>query len=192
MEISVNEALPDPAPPADDGPADDDAAEDGDDPATPDAGGEPPPGDEDPGEPDVETPAPATGVTVAACTEDGGGGCTVIDVAVADAEDESCVQLVLDDCRADDPQGLPVQGLPLGWRLASATVGNLNDECTPATFDPNSVVIVDVEGSISWDEEAPSPAELALDVTLVPSSSALDPSPVNAAGTVPGRLPECE
>jgi len=188
MEITINEALPD-AP----APADGDGADDGDEPGTPDAGAAPEPDEAEPDEPAVDTPAPvATGASVAACTEDGGGGCTVIDVAVADADDESCVQLVLDDCRADDPQGLPVQGLPLGWRLASATVGNLDDDCTPATFDPNSVVIVDAEGSIGWDEEAPRPAELVLEVTLQPSSSALDPSPVSVAGTVPGRLPECE
>ena len=186
MEITVNDALPDPS-----APADDDGAEGRADPPAPDAGAAPAP---DRDEPVVaETPEPAaTGASVAACTEDGGGGCTVIDVAVADADDESCVQLVLDDCGLQDRQGLRVQGLPLGWRLASATVGNLDEECTPATFDPNSVVIVDVDGSISWDEEAPRPAELVLDVTLQPSSSALDPSPVSVAGTVPGRLPDCE
>jgi hypothetical protein len=185
MEVTVNDVLPDPPAPADDDPPVDSG------PAAPDAGAAPAPDREKPVVEEKPEPVPL-GLTVSACTEDGGGGCTVIDVAVADADDESCVQLVLDDCRSGDPQGLPVQGLPLGWRLASATVGNLDDECTPATFDPNGVIIIDADGSISWDEEAPRPAELLLDVTLQPPSSALDPSPVSVAGTVPGRLPECE
>jgi hypothetical protein len=137
-----------------------------------------------------EAPAAPTGGALAACTEDG-GNCLVINVAVSDRTNQSCIQLAIDDCGIYGRGQLRVD-LPVAWRMSSASVGKLNGDCTPAAeFDPDSAIILKANGAISWNQETPQPSDLVLDVTLEPPAEALDPAPTNVAGQLAGVVPEC-
>jgi hypothetical protein len=128
-----------------------------------------------------------------ACTANG-GGCTIINVAVSDDDAESCIQITLDDCEASAQAGLPVD-LPVSWRLGAASVGPLEDECLPgAAYNPiTSTFIVDGSGAITWNLVSRQPSEFVFDVTLVPSSTALDRSPIPITSSdLVDPLPECD
>ncbi len=132
-------------------------------------------------------------LVLAACTANG-GGCTIINVAVTDGEAESCIQIALDDCEASAQAGLPVD-LPVSWRLGAASVGPLDDECLPgATYNPmTSTFIVAGSGTITWNLASRQPSEFVFDVTLVPSSTARDTSPIPIASSdLVDPLPECD
>ena len=184
--VSVSEPvqlLPDP-------PASDDPEPPEPEPLAADAGSSPRPDDgleEDP------APAVGPGLVLTACTTNG-GGCTVINVAVTDDDAESCIQIALDDCEASAQAGLPVD-LPVSWRLGAASVGPLEDECLPgATYNPmTSTFIVDGTGTISWNLTSRQPSEFVFDVTLVPSSTARDTSPIPITSSdLVEPLPECD
>jgi hypothetical protein len=188
---TVNSAQPDaqPDPPE---PPSDQQEEDVDLPETAlDAGavGAAPDADSPPVVEETPTPLPAGG-PLAACAQDGGDNCLSLRLAVTDEANESCIRLSLDNCSTD--RGLAVDGLPRAWRLASSSVGSLEDDCVPQSFDPDSVVIVETEGSISWNEELPRPSDLVVDVTLQPSLSALDTTPVIVSATLAGSVPDCD
>jgi hypothetical protein len=113
-------------------------------------------------------------------------------VAVSDPERAVCIQLTIDNCGGYTRAGLPVD-LPVAWRLGSASLADLREGCVPGAFDATNVIIVDADGSISWNEETPVPTEVLIDVTLVPSQLALDNAPITiAAGALADPLLECE
>lgn len=144
-----------------------------------DNGGDPPEGD----------PAGGGGPVVAACLENG-GGCTVINIAVLDEVAESCVELVVDDCGTFSRAGLPVD-TPVTWRLGSASVGDLEEGCVPAAYDPDSAIIVDGAGSISWNLDTRRPSDLVIDISLEAATGAAIDSPVDVAGSFAGDIPDC-
>jgi hypothetical protein len=156
----------------------------------PDAGGLDP--DPVPPPPDgaVKEPEPGPlGQSLVACTAEG-IDCININVAVSDPARDVCIQLTIDNC--DGFSALPVD-LPVSWRLGSASLADLAEGCVPGSYDPNNVIIVDASGSISWNEATPQPTEVVIDVTLVPSSSALDSDPVDISrGLLDDPLPECD
>jgi hypothetical protein len=156
-------------------------------PDPPDGGEPSAPEDEGAG---VTKPEPA-GDTLAACTKDG-GDCLVINVAVSDLTNQSCIQLALDDCGIYTRGGLRVD-VPLSWRVASATVAKLDGDCSPtADFDPNSASIVRAQGEITWNQDTAVPSDLAIDLTLeIPAAASL-PAPRSVAGQLAGSVPECD
>jgi hypothetical protein len=168
---AVDDDTPEPAPSADAGAAPLPADDGGDVPAEAD-----PPGGS----------APA----LAACLEDG-GSCTVINIAVLDAAAGSCIELAVDDCGTFSRAGIPVD-TPATWRLGSASVGDLEEGCVPAAYDPDSAVIVDGSGSISWNLETRRPSDLVVDISLEAAASAGIDSPVGVAGQFAGDIPDCE
>jgi hypothetical protein len=154
--------------------------------AEPPDGGEPSP----PPDRDVAEPEP-TGGALAACTKDG-GNCLIIKVAIRDLANQSCVQLALDDCGNFDRGGLRVD-VPLSWRVASASVGRLEDDCTPAAdFDPGSAIILRADGEITWNQETAVPSDLVIDLTLEPPAAASVQSPTSVVGQLAGKVPECD
>jgi hypothetical protein len=130
------------------------------------------------------------GPVLAACLEDG-GGCTVINIAVLDEGAGSCVELVVDNCGTFTRAGLPVD-TPVTWRLGSASVGDLEEGCVPAAYDPDSAIVVDGAGSISWNLDTRRPSDLVVDLSLEAASSAAIASPIGVAGTFAGDIPDCE
>lgn len=161
-------------------------------PSTPDAGGQDVGVEDGVGAPaEGDAPAPASGGSgdLVACLVDAGGACRTINLAALEAGD--CVQLSLDNCGGASRAGLPVT-LPVSWRLGSAAVRRGAEECLPGAYDPTSGIIVDASGSIGWNLATREPSDLMVDVTLEPSSTALDPSPVAVSGAVAGALPECD
>jgi hypothetical protein len=162
----------------------------GPDPLATDAGVLPSPDDDTA----VDPVGPASpGLGLVACTANG-GGCTIINVAVTDDDAESCIQIALDDCAASVQSGLPVD-LPVSWRLGAASVGPLNGDCLPgAAYNPmTSTFIVDGSGVITWNLTSRQPSEFVFDVTLVPSNTAADqtPIPITSSDLV-APLPECD
>jgi hypothetical protein len=156
-------------------------------PEPPADGGEPAPPEE--AAVDVNPPVPAGGA-LSACTKDG-GNCLVINVAVSDLANQSCIQLALDDCGIYGRGGLRVD-VPLSWRVSSATVGKLNGDCTPsAEFDPDSASILRAEGAISWNQDTAVPSDLVIDLKLEPPAAAPVASPTSVAGQLAGNVPEC-
>jgi hypothetical protein len=162
-----------------------------------------PAGDGEPEPADAGEPAPAPvvadaaalgpepGGALAACTEDG-GGCLILNVAVSDLANQSCIQLALDNCEIFERGQLRVT-LPVPWTLTSATIGKLDEDCTPtADFDTNSSIILRANGAISWNQQTPRPSDLVFDVTLQPAATALDPAPKSIAGQLGGLVPECD
>lgn len=148
----------------------------------------PVPGREDVGGGSPE-PAPL-GQAVLACLElvvD----CRTIQVAVSDAAEDVCVHMTIDDCGSASRTGLPVD-VPVSWRLSSASIADLADGCVPGTYDASNVIIVDGSGSIGWNLETPRPSDVAIDVTLIPSATAVGAAPVDIAGAVGGSLLDCD
>jgi hypothetical protein len=139
---------------------------------------------------DVGGPPGGGGPVLAACLEDG-GGCTVINISVLDEAAGSCVELVVDDCGTFSRAGIPVD-TPVTWRLGSASVADLEEACVPAAFDPDSAIIVDGSGSISWNLETRRPSDLVLDVSLEAATGAAIDSPIGVTGTFAGDIPDCE
>ena len=138
----------------------------------------------------VGGPSGGGGPVLAACLEDG-GGCTVINISVLDEAAGSCVELVVDDCGTFSRAGIPVD-TPVTWRLGSASVADLEEACVPAAFDPDSAIIVDGSGSISWNLETRRPSDLVLDVSLEAATGAAIDSPIGVTGTFAGDIPDCE
>jgi hypothetical protein len=155
-----------------------------------DAGGSPgAPG----GNADEDPPPVSVGQIAAGCT-DNGAGCLIVKIAVSDSDAGSCIQLVLDDCESSPQAGLPVD-MPVSWRLGSAFVSRDSDECLPgAAFNPqNGSTIVDASGTIAWNENTRVPSELVLDLTLEPSSSAPDSTPIRVTNSdLVEQLLECD
>jgi hypothetical protein len=153
-----------------------------------DAGLQPaaPAGDDD----DDESPLVA-GQTATACTDDG-GNCLIVNIAVSDAGEDSCIQLALDNCESSAQAGLRVD-LPVSWRLGSASISSSSDDCVPgAQFNPqNGSTVVTASGSIDWNLTTRVPSELVLDVTLQAASAALDPIRVANSDLVAPLL-ECD
>ena len=141
------------------------------------------------GNPPECDPAGGGGPVLAACLEDG-GGCTVINIAVLDEVEGSCVELIVDDCGTFSRAGLPVD-MPVTWRLGSASVGDLEEGCVPAAYDPDSTIIVDGSGSISWNLDTRRPSDLVIDVSLEAATGAGIASPVGVVGTFAGDIPDC-
>jgi len=190
--VTVLESQPRPEEPEpEDAPAPVDAPE----PAAPVADAGTPPADDgapggDNGDPLAGDPPGGAGPVLAACIEEG-NNCTVINIAVLDESAGSCVELVVDDCGTFTRAGLPVD-IPVTWRLGSASVGDLEEGCVPAAYDPDSAIIVDGSGSISWNLDTRRPSDLVVDLSLEPASSAGIDSPVGVAGTFAGDIPDCE
>ena len=191
--VTVLESQPRPEEPEpEDPPA---TAVDTPEPAAPvaDAGAVPPvddgAGGDDGSDPPDGDPAGAGGAVLAACLEDG-GSCTVINIAVLDEAAGSCVELVVDDCGTFSRAGIPVD-TPATWRLGSASVADLEEACVPAAYDPDSAIIVDGSGSISWNLETRRPSDLVVDVSLEAATGAAIDSPVGVTGTFAGDIPDC-
>jgi hypothetical protein len=144
----------------------------------------------DDGDDDQEDP-PALGQTATACT-DNGGGCLIMNIAVIDASEDSCIQLALDNCESSAQAGLRVD-LPVSWRLGSASVSASSEDCLPgAQFNPQTgSTIITASGSIDWDLTTRAPSQVVLDVTLQPAGSALDPIRVTNSDLVDPVI-ECE
>jgi len=184
--------------PSDDGAAIDDTPDPAiDTPATdspaasaPDAGLSPaaPAGDDDEDEP----PA-SLGQSAVACTDDG-GNCLIVNIAVTDVDADSCIQLALDNCESSPQAGLRVS-LPVSWRLGSASVNRSAEDCVPgAQFNPQTgSTVISASGSIRWNLMTRAPSEMVLDVTLEPTRTAPDPTPVRITNSdLVDPLIECE
>lgn len=110
-----------------------------------------------------------------ACTEDG-GGCTILNIGMAQRDPPLCVTLTLDDCAGEVQEGLPV-ATPISWRLGSASyrAGDI-ENCDGTLFDPRlDRAIVDASGTIVFFESEGRLSDLDVQVTLQPSS--VDPGP---------------
>jgi hypothetical protein len=114
----------------------------------------------------------------------------VINIAVLDEAAGSCVEIVVDDCGTFSRAGLPVNTPPT-WRLGSASVGDLEEGCVPAVYDPDSAIIVDGSGSISWNLDTRRPSDLVVDVSLEAAAGTAVDSPVGVAGMFAGDIPDC-
>jgi hypothetical protein len=114
---------------------------------------------------DAEPTAPVA--TFAACLSNGDvySDCETIFVTVVEASPERCIQLTIDNCGTYDRQGLSAD-TPTSWRLASGSVGSDADSCELGTFYPGTRSLSDATGSITWDEAAPNPTDVAFDLTL--------------------------
>lgn len=156
-----------------------------------DAGLAPSSGDDDDDDDEEDPPALAPGQTATACTDDG-GGCLLVNIAVSDASEDSCIQLALDNCEGSPQAGLRVD-LPVSWRLGSASVSSSSDDCVPgAQFNPqNGSTIVTASGSIDWNRDTRVPSEVVLDITLQPAGAALGPIRVANSDLV-DPLIECD
>jgi hypothetical protein len=140
-----------------------------------------------------ESPDPVgPGVAIAACTVTE-TGCVRLYIAVADRGAETCLQLSIDDCNDTTRPGLAVD-VPLSWRFASGFVGKLDDECAPnARFVASDTTIVAGTGSVSWNEDTRQPSEIVIDMTLQPSNSAVDRTPITVSNSdLVDPLVECE
>lgn len=147
------------------------------------------PEDDDDGD---DEPLPSVQAALA-CTEDG-GSCLIVNIALVDVDEDSCIQLTLDDCESSSQPGLPID-LPVSWRLGSAAILRSSDDCVPgAQFDPASgSTIIDASGSISWNLMTRVPSELVLDVTLQPSVSAINSAPIRVTNSdLVDPLIECD
>ena len=71
-------------------------------------------------------------------------------------------------------------------------MADLEEACVPAAFDPDSAIIVDGSGSISWNLETRRPSDLVLDVSLEAATGAAIDSPIGVTGTFAGDIPDCE
>jgi hypothetical protein len=140
----------------------------------------------------------AAAAAFASCTRSEGSygtNCDYIFVTMTQASPERCVQLTIDNCGDGyTTGGLPVD-VPLSWKLSSATIGSSRSDCELGGFDPESTIVVDASGSISWGAVVGSalPSGIALDVTLVPSRSADDQTSVDvvtAEPLTPVRCPD--
>jgi len=140
---------------------------------------------------DTAAPGIGNGPVLAACLEEGGGGCLVINISVLDEAAGSCVELAVDNCGTFSRAGIPVD-TPVTWRLGSASVGDLEEGCVPSAYDPDSAIIVDGSGSIGWNLDTRRPSDLVLDVSLEAAGGAVVPSPIGIAGTFAGAVPDCE
>lgn len=171
------------APPPSDPPADEPTA------AGADAGLAPaaPVADDD----EEDPPSLGAGQTIAACTDDG-GGCLIMNIALSDVGDDSCTQLILDNCESSAQAGLRVD-LPVSWRLGSASVSSSSDDCLPGTqFNPQTgSTIITASGSIDWDVSTRVPSQIVLDLTLQPASSARGPVRITNSDLVDPLL-ECD
>ncbi len=137
--------------------------------------------------------AQAPGFTFTACAASGLAGCDYIYIAAQDARAKSCIQLALDNCPSYQRPGLPVD-LPLSWRLGSASIGALGEQCLPQVYDPKSAPVVSAGGAISWNLESRQPSELVVDITLQLPAAA-DPAATGitlATRDLVAPLPECE
>jgi hypothetical protein len=179
-----DEAEPAEMPPSDQ-PADEPAA------GNADAGLAPTPSGGDDDEGDDEDDPPTPGQTATACTDDG-GGCLLVNIAVSDPIEDSCIQLALDNCESSPQAGLRVT-LPVSWRLGSASVSPSSDDCVPgAQFNPqDGRTIITASGSIDWNRDTRVPSEVVLDVTLQPAGTPLDPIRVANSDLVEPLI-ECE
>jgi hypothetical protein len=141
---------------------------------------------------DDEPPA-SLGQSAVACTDDG-GDCLIVNIAVTDVDEDSCIQLALDNCESSPQAGLRVS-LPVSWRLGSASVSRSADDCEPgAQFNPqNGSTVISASGSIRWNLMTRAPSEMVLDLTLEPARSALDPTPVRITNSdLVDPLIECD
>jgi hypothetical protein len=140
---------------------------------------------------DDESPPLAAGQTATACTDDG-GGCLIVNIAVSDADENSCIQLALDNCESSAQAGLRVD-LPVSWRLGSASISTSLEDCVPgAQFNPrNTSTVITASGSIEWNLATRAPSQVVLDVTLEPAGTALDPIRVTNSDLV-DPLIECD
>jgi hypothetical protein len=146
------------------------------------------------GEPDGSgSTASAPAQTFAACAiseRTYGTRCDTVYVTMQQASPARCVQLSIDNCGTYDRQGLRVDA-PLGWRLASGAIGLNFDECELGVFYPDSDVVVDASGTISWNEATPLPSELVLELTLEPTSLASDTASVDVVTSEPLEPSPC-
>ena len=120
-----------------------------------------------------------------------GGGCIIINIAVLDDDAKSCVELAVDDCGTYSRAGIPVD-TPVTWRLGSASVGDLEKECVPAAYDPDSAIVIDGSGSIGWNLTTRRPSDLVIDVSLEAASAGILAAPIAISGTFSGEVPDCE
>lgn len=120
-----------------------------------------------------------------------GGNCDIIYVTVKQTAPSRCVQLTIDNCGGYNSQGLPVDA-PTSWRLASGSIGSDPSDCDLGVFDPEKAGVIDASGTITWNELTPAPSELALDLTLEPSSSARDSASVRVTTSEPLDPIDCE
>jgi hypothetical protein len=138
-----------------------------------------------------DPPSLGVGQTATACT-DNGGGCLIMNIAVTDASEDACIQLALDNCESSAQAGLRVD-LPVSWRLGSASVNSLSDDCLPgAQFNPQTgSTIITASGSIDWNLTTRAPSQVVVDVTLQPAGGALDPIRVTNSDLV-DQVIECD
>jgi hypothetical protein len=143
----------------------------------------------DAGPPDVvdnaasqSSPDPVIPGVVSACTVTA-MGCVRLFIAAADVEADSCLQLSLDNCNDTTRAGFAVN-LPLTWRFGSGFVSELGDECVPRTsFLTRDTAFVSATGSIDWNEDTRQPSQIVIDITLQPSSAALDSNPIRLSNS---------
>lgn len=130
-----------------------------------------------------EAPAP---VFAACTTSDSYSDCDTLYVSVTFSEPARCVQLTLDDCGTYGRQGFAADA-PSRWRLASGSVGNGAGPCELGEFYPGNPSLAAATGSISWDEDAPRPTDIVVDLSLELGGgsdepiSLLTPEPIQAS-----------
>jgi hypothetical protein len=136
--------------------------------------------------PDVSASQPAA-QAFEACTTNGGSygdNCDTIYVAMTQASPARCVQLTIDNCGGYSRQGIGAH-VPLSWRLSSGSIGSTVSPCELGVFYTDRTGVSDAEGTISWNESTRLPTEIVLELTLQPTSSAVDTTSLDIATPVP-------
>jgi hypothetical protein len=138
----------------------------------------------------------AAAAAFASCTRSEGSygtNCDYVFVTMTQASPERCVQLTIDNCGDGYTNGgLPVD-VPLTWQLSSATIGSSPSDCELGAFDPESTIVIDASGSISWGAVVGTalPSGIVLDVTLEPSRTAEDQTSIDVVTTEPLNPVRC-
>jgi hypothetical protein len=124
-----------------------------------------------------------------------GATCDHVYVTMTQTSPELCVQLTIDNCG----DGYTRQGLgvdtPISWQLTSASIGTALGECDLGVFYPDSTIVVDASGEISWDAIQPAaalPTGIVVDVTLQPSSRVDELTSIDVVTTEPLNPARCE
>lgn len=136
--------------------------------------------------------APPPDQVFAACLSAGGAyeDCDTIYVTMRESDPPRCVQLTLDNCGAYGRRTLTVEA-PTQWELISGSIGTSPAACELGVFNASSTVFIDATGTIDWDDAAPVPTELELELTLTPSRTGGDVPSIEIATSEPLDVAEC-
>jgi hypothetical protein len=143
-------------------------------------------------EPDAPKEASPPAQVFAACLSVGDAyeDCDTIHVTMQEAAAARCVQLTIDNCGAYRRRTLSVEA-PSQWDLVSGSIGTSPRACELGVFNISNTVVLDASGTISWNDAAPAPTDLVLELTLEPSRTGGDAASVELATSEPLDVGEC-